>query len=198
MNDPNQPAPASAPGQPKKKNRTLLYVGVGCLGLITLCCCTGGGLALFQTNRVDDAAISHAEYFLDNVQLGSWDAALASSEWMGDTTLYSSGQMQLCFQATPLSDMSAYTCDEADGQLWEDDRDVTCTIQSVSQGSQEISIHVNSATDMPYLGFVWFSPTATVTPTWSGDECARWSGRDYFDEPPAGFVRPQAAPSFGF
>ncbi len=189
MNDPNQQQPV----EPKKKSRVPLFVGVGCLGMITLCCCTGGGLAFWQKSRVDDGAIAHAEYFLNNVQLKTWDAALASSEYMADTSLYSSAQMGLCFMDTPLGDMTAFDCDSAEGDLWEDDRDVTCTIQSTTQGSQEITVHVNSATDFPYLGFVWFSPNAVFGSTWSGDECTRWSGREYFGEPPPGRIRPAPA-----
>ncbi len=208
MNDPNQPAPGfgappgappgSAPAAPpKKKSRVLLFVGVGCLSLITMCCCTGGGLAWWRTNDVDKSARHHAEYFLSNVQSHEWDQALASSEYMGDTALYSSAQMQSCFMDTPLGNMSSYFCSDADGALWDDDRDVTCTVQTFGQGPQEITIHVNSADGaFPYLGFVWFSPTATFGTEWSSDNCARWSGRDYFDEPPANRVRPQAMPTF--
>jgi len=184
--------------EPKKKNRALLFVGIGCLGLITLCCCTGGGVVMWRSSAIGDGATAHAELFLGYVQTGNYDAAFGSSEYLGDTSLYSPLQFQMCLQSTPLGDMTSFTCHSAEPDLQSGDADVSCTIQSATQGPQEVTIHVNSATELSaYLGFIWFSQGAVFGEAWPGDECARWSGREYFGDTPPGRIRP-GPPGYGY
>ncbi len=175
----------------KKSSRVLLYVGVGCLGLTGLCCLGIGGAAFARKSSYDSGAREHADLFLARVQTRDWAGAFAATEYMGGSGLYAADQFQRCVESTVLADMTSYECDDVSSEVLADDgADVTCSIVSASHGTNEITVHVNSPDDTPYLGFIWFSPGAYMGEAWHGDGCTRWSGREFFREPPAGRVRP--------
>lgn len=175
-----------------KGKRIALFVGIGCIALLGLCC-GGMGLALFmKKSSYDTAAKEHAERFLGFMQRREYPAAFGATEYMGGSNLYSIEQFQGCVSATVLGDMTAFSCDDVESDLLfdSDGADVICTVTSASHGESEITVHVNSPDEWPYLGFIWFSPGAFMGDAWHGDSCARWSGRDFFEEPPSGRVRP--------
>jgi hypothetical protein len=148
---------------------------------------------MWVSGQIEDGAKAHANLFLSFVQMGNYDAAYGTSEYMGDTSLYSAAQFQSCLLSTPIGDMTSYSCDDAEVDLADQDADVICVVQSASQGAQEITVHVNSPTDFPYLGFIWFSPGTVFGPAWPSNECARWSGREFFEGPPEGRISPGPA-----
>ena len=186
--------PAGAPVQPASGDgsgtRVLLYSALGCLGLTSMCCLSGFGGFYYQRASLAENGRQHAERFLGMVQQHQWASALAAAEYMGDTDLYSVETFGACMTATPLFDMTAYECTDASGE-WplDDGAEVTCTV-TTPRGPTEITITVNSTSDYPYLGYVWFSPDAVVGPPWHGEDCARWSGHSYYLDPPADRVRP--------
>jgi len=171
--------------------KILLGVGCGCLGLVSLCCVSGAGGAFYMKSGHDSAAQAHAERFLGAVQASDWAGAYAATLSPYDYGLSNASNYQQCLSATPLADVTSYACTSVSSE-WpgSDGADVICTVQSRSQGAQEVTVHVNSPDSGPYLGFVWFAPTASLAPPWHGDGCTLWSGREYYREPPAGRVRP--------
>lgn len=185
--------PASAPVQPASGdngNRILLFSALGCLGLVSMCCLSSVGGFFFSRSSHASAASAHAESFLAAAQRHDWNGALSAAEYGGGDGLYSADQMGRCLTATPLYDMTAYTCSGGDSEWPMEDRAAAiCTI-TTPRGPTEITITVNAPDHAPYLGYVWFSPDAPLAPTWRSGECARWSGREYYREPPPGRIRP--------
>lgn len=179
------------PAQGGKGKRTLLYAAIGCLVAMFMCCGSGvAGVLIFQSG-IDSAATDHAEYFLTSVQGGDYAAAMGAAEYYLDSSLNSPETFQRCIQSTALADMSGFQCTDTDGSWFGTEGvDVICNVTSVSRGSQDITIHVNSPDDHPYLGFIWFSSADAFGAPWNTDECSSWSGREYYHEPPAGRVRP--------
>lgn len=176
--------------QEGKGKKIGLFAGIGCLALLSFCC-AGIAVAIYVPKMGSDAkAREHAELFLGYMQRREHNAAFGASEYMGDTSLYSLEQFQTCYQATVLGDMTSFECDEVDSTPFSNEGDVTCEIASAAHGTHEITVHVNSTDHAPYLGFVWFSPGTWMGEAWHGDSCTRWSGREYFESPPAGRVRP--------
>ncbi len=171
--------------------KPFLIAGVGCLGLVSMCCLSGVGAFFFQRGGHESVATAHAERFLGLVQQRQWSGALAAAEYMGGgDSLYSADVFGACLQSTPLSEMTAFTCPSASSEWPLDNRaDAVCTI-TTARGASEITIGVNSTDGQPYLGYVWFSADAPTGTAWHGDDCARWSGRDYYGETPASRVRP--------
>lgn len=183
------PSGAMAEGDNTKK--ILLGVGCGCLSLVTLCCASSAGGALFMKSGHDSAAQAHAERFLGAAQASDWPGAYAATLSLYDSGLSSQYVHQRCLGATPLADVSSFECSGVESSWPDGDgADVLCIVQSRSQGAQEVTVHVNSPESGPYLGFVWFAPTAVLGPDWRGDQCTLWSGREYYRDPPAGRVRP--------
>ncbi|MBX7192902.1 MAG: hypothetical protein K1X94_12630 [Sandaracinaceae bacterium] len=172
--------------------RTLLFAAMGCLGLVSMCCLSGVGGVFYERWSVGDAARAHAETFLGAVQRHDWASAYAASEYQsgyGGFQTTTADELARCFTGTPLFDMTSYTCSGGSSEWPMDDYTlVPCTVTTASGATTEISVGVNSPTSTPYLGFVWFSPDATVSPAWG--PCAHWSGREYYQEPPPGRVRP--------
>jgi hypothetical protein len=181
----------------KKKSKLPLVIGVGCLGLISMCCCTGGGAVMWRSNTIEDASIEHVTRFLSALQIRDYNAAFGASESLGGDGLYTVDQFQNCIQSTPLGDMVSFSCEEADVDIPDGAADVICSTVSATQGPQEITIRANYATEFyAELGFVWFSPGATFMPAWTTDDCAAWSGREYFEGAPEGRFKP-GAPGYG-
>jgi hypothetical protein len=170
--------------------RMLLFGGLGCLGLVAMCCLSGVGGLFWQRSGHESVARAHVESFLGMVQARQWSGALAAAEYGGDGSLYDAGQFGACLMATPLAEMASYTCPSASSE-WpiDDGAHVVCTV-TTPRGPTEITVTVNNTDALPYLGYVWFSSDAALGPAWHGDECARWSGRDYVDDAPADRVRP--------
>ncbi len=168
-----------------------MIAAVGCLAVVAMCCLTGFGLHFAKQSGYESGGQEHAERFLGAVQGQSWAEAFGASEYMGDTRLYRLETFQGCLESTALGRMHSYSCDGGDGAWYADDGvAVHCTVSTV-EGSEEIAVHVNSPDDtFPYLGFIWFARREAFSDRWASDECARWSGREYFDDPPEGFVRP--------
>jgi hypothetical protein len=189
--------PANAPVQPAgpsndNTGRVLLFSALGCVGLVSMCCLSGVGGAFYTRSGYADVGRVHAETFLGHVQRRDWAAALAAAEYQG-AYAYSSetpSSFGACLTATPLFEMTSFECPSASGE-WPLDNgaEATCNV-TTPRGTTEITITVNSTDGAPYLGYVWFSPDATLGPEWHGDNCARWSGRDYYMDPPSGRVRP--------
>ncbi len=170
--------------------RVFLIAGVGCLSLVSICCLSGVGGLFFGRSGHETVATDHASRFLGLVQARQWNGALAASEYRGDSSLYSVDTFSTCLQATPLSEMTAYTCDSASSEWPVDNRaDAICTI-TTPRGPTEITVGVNGTDGSPYLGYVWFSADAPVGTAWHSEDCARWSGSQYYGETPANRVRP--------
>jgi hypothetical protein len=171
--------------------KILLGIGCGCLSLVGLCCVSGGAVAFWQKSSNDSAAQAHAERFLGLAQQRDWAGASAAAEYDYGGSPTDTAALQSCLAATPLADLASFACSDVSSEWPTDDHgDVTCTITSSSQGSSDITVGVNSPTTTPYLGFVWFSPNAVTGPAWHSDSCSRWSGREFFRDPPSGRVRP--------
>lgn len=171
-------------------SRVFLIVGIGCLSLVSICCLSGVGGFFYARGGHETVATDHASRFLGLVQARQWSGALAASEYMGDSSLYSVESFSTCFESTPLAEMTAYTCDSASAE-WplENGADAICTI-TTPRGPTEITVGVNSTDGSPYLGYVWFSADAPVGAAWHTETCARWSGSQYFGETPTNRVRP--------
>ncbi len=124
--------------------RVFLIAGVGCLSLVSMCCLSGIGGFFYARGGQESAATAHAERFLGLVQARDWNGALAASEYMGDTSLYSVDSFSSCMQATALAEMTAYRCESASSE-WPLDNgaDAICTI-TTSRGETEITVGVNS------------------------------------------------------
>ena len=182
---------------PKKKSRTFLYIGVGCLALVSMCCIGIGVAAFVRKSGAESGAQAHAETFLRLLQMQDWNGAYAASQYYGSRDLYTVDSFRGCVGSTPLGSVSNYSCSGAKGGWIESDHiDVFCTVTTM-QGPIEVAIGVNPQSDADpllgydhYLGFIWFRPGAPVGPAWMTDQCATWSGRMFFGEPPAGFQRP--------
>jgi|GEM_PF-2397959 len=170
--------------------RIFLFAGIGCLSLVSICCLSGVGGLFYQRSGYETVAIDHVSRFLGLVQARQWNGALATSEYIGDSSLYSVDSFSTCLQATPLAEMTSYSCGSASSE-WPRNNyaDVVCTV-TTPRGPTEITVGVNSPDGSPYLGFVWFSADAPIGAAWHGEECARWSGSRYSSDPPAGRVRP--------
>ncbi len=190
--------PAHAPVQPatptngSSGGKILLFSALGCLGLVSMCCLSGVGGFFYTRSSYADLGRVHAETFLGSVRDRQWSTALAAAEYQGSYS-YSTetpSSFSACIEGTPLFEMTSYECPSASGE-WplDDGAEVTCNVIT-PRGATEITITVNNTEDRPYLGYVWFSPDATLGPSWRGDDCARWSGREYYRDPPAGRVRP--------
>ena len=178
-------------GQNDNTKKILLGVGCGCLALVGLCCGSAGVLALVRKSSFESAAQAHAERFLGYLQSGDDMTAFDTAVYDGDGGLYSAITFHACIEATPLADLTTYSCSDVDAEWVQGGHaDVTCTITSATRGTSDVTIGVNGADSSPYLGFIWFSPGVTTGPGWHGDDCATWSGREFFREPPAGRVRP--------
>jgi hypothetical protein len=167
-----------------------LYVGVGCLALSGMCCAGMAAAVYVPKMASDSTAEEKAEAFLGHLQRRDYAAAFSESEYLGSTDLYTSQQFQTCYEATVLADMTSYECDGVDSTPFSNEGDVTCEVTSAAHGTSEITVHVNSTDSRPYLGFVWFSPGAYMGEAWHSGSCSRWSGKEYFQDPPAGRVRP--------
>lgn len=171
-------------------SRVFLIAGVGCLSLVSMCCLSGVGGFFYARGGQETLATDYASRFLALAQARQWNEALAASEYRGGSSLYTVDSFTACFEATPLAEMTSYTCDSASSE-WPLDNgaEVICTI-TTPRGPTEITVHVNSTDTSPYLGYVWFSADSTVGAAWHTEDCARWSGSRYFGETPANRVRP--------
>lgn len=173
-----------------KTKKILLGVGAGCLGLVLMCCLSGFGAVAYRRSSVGSAAQEHAETFLGQVQAGDWQGAFESTEWDVSFAYRDASDVQRCFGDTAVGDLTSFECTGTRVDGLDDDADVDCTVHSASRGEQEITIHINSATDQPYLGFTYFSSQAAFGGTWAGDGCTGYSGREGVMDPPDGRVRP--------
>lgn len=178
-----------APSSTGSGMRPFLIAGVGCLGLVSMCCLSGFGGLFYMRSDHGSVARTHVEHFLGRAQQRDWTGALAAAEYMSGSSL-DAPTFGACLGATPLSEMTSYSCPDASVE-WplDDGADVVCTL-TTPRGPTEITVTVNGTGGMPYLGYVWFSPDAMLGPAWHGDECARWSGREYYLDPPVGRIRP--------
>lgn len=166
-------------------------MGGGCLGLVALCCLSGGGLVAYRSNQLESNATEQVERFLGHVQERNWQAAFADSEYDLAYSYTNPQAHQSCVEDTALGDITGYRCESAElTELTDDHVDVTCTVTSASRGETEVTIGVNGADSRPYLGFYWFASPAAFGSRWSSDACSSWSGREYFRSPPPGRVRP--------
>ncbi len=169
-----------------------MFAAIGCGGLIGLCCLSSGAGYLIKQSSYESGGVDHATRFLGYLQGHDTTAAFAATQYLGGIDgLYSQTTFEQCIGATVLGDVTSYECDDASGSFVSDEGvDVECTVTSAAHGQSEVTIHVNSPDDTPYLGFIWFPPSAWMGDAWHGDSCATWSGREYFREPPEGRVRP--------
>ena len=182
--------PGVGPGAPpKKKSKTLLYVGGGCVGLLALCCLSGAGVVYYMKSSKESDARAQAETFLAAMQARNYPAAFGASVG-ADSGLYSVDRFTQCLTSTPLATMTSYDCSQgADSELTEVTVTVYCNVVTAA-GPQDIAVFVNVYDFAKQAGFVWFRPGAPVGPLWHSDECASFSGKMYFQEPPDGFIRP--------
>ncbi len=180
-----------APTKSKGK-RVLLFAALGCGALVGMCCLSSGGLYMFKQSRYESGGVAHAKAFLDALEHHNYGLAFAAASYHGGTGLdQDQSAFEGCIRATVLGDITGYECHEASGNFVSDRGvDVDCAVTSAAHGQNDVTIHVNSPDDTPYLGFVWFSASAWTGPAWHGDACASWSGREYFKAPPEGRVRP--------
>ena len=180
--------------KPGKGKRSILSLGVGCVSLIAMCCLSAGGVALYTKNSKESRGRAYAERFLGLLQQQNWSGAFGAAVYAGDSGLHRVETFTACLQQTPLASVASYDCGRgAESSLTDDHVTITCAVTTAS-GVQDVAVGVNLS-DLPppgdaYLGFVWFRATAPVGPQWHSEDCATWSGKMYFEQPPEGFIRP--------
>jgi hypothetical protein len=183
--------PQMAPGAPpKKKSKALLFVGIGCVSVIALCCLSGGGVAYYMKSSKEGDGRAQAEYFLSNMQARNYPGAFGAAEGMMGSGLYTVDQFMQCLSETPLATVASYDCSQgADAELMGNRVMVYCNVLTAA-GPQDVAIGVNVYDFDKSLGFIWFRPGAPLGPSWRAETCAAWSGKMSIDEPPDGFARP--------